>query len=165
MTWFIFNWGIIKLGRCINNAIIRLGRCINNANNIIHARYIWQQRMKGHTYFSYTSTVEQAWTRVPHVQTHDPSKLGHVSGMLQIDLVWGGLALLPRGPPKNPKIAQARPILTWCSSLLPGDATLPLYCSVPQAGAASSPRWESGCFSLSIIGLQCFPPSLIFTIS
>jgi hypothetical protein len=40
--------------------------------------------------------LEQAWTRVPHFQACDSSKLSHVYGMLPLDLVWGKLAGLSR---------------------------------------------------------------------
>jgi hypothetical protein len=52
---------------------------------------------------------KQTWTQVPHLQTSDSCKLTHVSGCALPDLVWGGLAVLPRGPPKSPNVAHAQP--------------------------------------------------------
>jgi hypothetical protein len=59
---------------------------------------------------TWATRLEQAWTRVLHLQKHVSSKLSHVSGMLY-HVLFGKDWLLPSGPPKSPSIAQIRPFL------------------------------------------------------
>jgi hypothetical protein len=43
-------------------------------------------------------------------------------GMLQPGLVWRGLAVLPRGPPKPPSTARAQPILNMIRYCVVGQS-------------------------------------------
>jgi hypothetical protein len=46
-------------------------------------------------------------------------------GMLLLDLVWGGLAVLPRDPPKPPNIAQVGVVL--CCQAEPHSLSILLF--------------------------------------
>jgi hypothetical protein len=58
-----------------------------------------------------TKGLEQAWTRVQHLQTCDSSKMSLVSRFTTpTRFGFSVIAVLPRGPRKPPNTAQARPI-------------------------------------------------------
>jgi hypothetical protein len=58
---------------------------------------------------TWDTRFEQAWTQVPHLQTLHSNRLSHVSGCAPDRFGLGKEVVLPRGPPKPPNIAQARP--------------------------------------------------------
>ncbi len=56
------------------------------------------------------STTSNADSRAMHI-VREQHRITSNAGCVPPDLVWGGLAVLPRGAPKPPNIAQGRPIL------------------------------------------------------
>jgi hypothetical protein len=74
---------------------------------------------------TWAPSLEQAWTCVSHLQARDSNKLCHLSGVLPPGLVWGGLAVLPRGPPNPPNIAQMRPFLYMTQFRVGGRSHVP----------------------------------------
>ncbi len=64
--------------------------------------YVQQQIMKKPP-TTWATHLEQVWTQVPHLQTCDSCRLGHVSGFASTRF---GLAVLPWGPPKPTNMAK-----------------------------------------------------------
>ncbi len=82
------------------------------AINVVQVIYIQEQRMKGATYCMYFhSSLRKAWTRVPRLETHDSSKLSHVSGYTLARFGLGRIVRAPKGPTQASYYCQAQPIL------------------------------------------------------
>ncbi len=108
------------------------------------------------------STTSNADSRDMHTVREQHSITSN-AGCVPPDLVWGGLAVLPRGAPKPPNIAQGRPILNivvYCVArqsqvpavslcFLDGNRTVTVQCSTYSSTASNKENHRTNCAFLS----------------